>query len=156
MVDVKETNVVELFDLVWRRIKDELDIAGKGIAPELRPSQRRVLALTPPEGMKVSDLAARTRMTAQSLGQYVEVLGHLGYLESVSDAADRRVKLIRPTTRGRKVGAAGRQELRHLEARWAEAIGEPEWQQLRTVLTKLAGNAASDTDSPDRKLSRRR
>jgi DNA-binding MarR family transcriptional regulator len=150
MIDVNEISAVELFDLVWRRLRHELATAGQAIAPELRPSQRRVLARTPPDGMRVGELAARTRMTAQSLGQYVEVLRHLGYLESIPDPHDRRVKLIRPTPRGREVGAAGRREIRRLEERWAAAIGEPGWQQLRTVLSKLAANAPGGTSPPDR------
>jgi len=144
MDDVNEISVVELFDLVWRRLRHELATGGQAIAPELRPSQRRVLARTPPDGMRVGELADRTRMTAQSLGQHVEVLRHLGYLESIPDPHDRRVRLIRPTPRGREVGAAARREVRRLEERWAAAIGEPGWQQLRTVLSKLAASAPAD------------
>ena len=150
MDDVNEISAVELFDLVWRRIRHELAAAGQAIAPELRPSQRRVLARTPPDGMRVGELADRTSMTAQSLGQYVEVLRHLGYLESIPDPHDRRIKLIRPTPRGREAGAAARRELWRLEERWAAAIGEPGWQQLRTVLSKLAASAPGGTSPPDR------
>jgi DNA-binding MarR family transcriptional regulator len=150
MVDVNEISAVELFDLVWRRIRHELAAAGQAIAPELRPSQRRVLARTPPDGMRVGELADRTSMTAQSLGQYVEVLRHLGYLESIPDPHDRRVRLIRPTPRGREAGAAARRELWRLEERWAAAIGEPGWRQLRSVLSKLAASAPGGTSPPDR------
>ncbi len=144
MTSVNEINAVELFGLVWRRIRHELAAAGQVIAPELRPSQRRVLAHTPLDGMRVGDLAARTRMTAQSLGQIVEVLKHLGSLESLPDPHDRRVRLIRPTPRGREAGAAARKEIRHLEERWAAEVGEPGWQQLRVILSKLAANAPDD------------
>jgi DNA-binding MarR family transcriptional regulator len=149
MTAVNEVSAVELFDLVWRRIRHELAAAGQVIAPGLRPSQQRVLARTPPEGMRAGELADRTRMTAQSLGQYVEVLKHLGYLESIPDPHDRRVKLIRPTPRGREVGAAVRREIRRLEERWAAEIGEPGWQQQRAVLSKLAANASDDISTPD-------
>lgn len=148
MSAVNDVSAVELFDLVWRRIRHELAAAGQVIAPELRPSQRRVLARTPPEGMRVGELADRTKMTAQSLGQCVEVLKHLGYLESIPDPHDRRVKLIRPTPRGREAGAAARREIRRLEERWAAEIGEPGWQQLRAVLSKLAANAPDDMSTP--------
>ena len=74
MYDVKGLSLVELFDLAWRRIRDELAADPVTEAPELRPSQLRVLGRTPLEGIRVTALADRTLMTAQALGTIVDVL----------------------------------------------------------------------------------
>ena len=141
MTDVNEAPAVELFDLVWRRLRHQLDAVGDQVAPELRSSYRRVLGRTPPDGLRVSALAERAQMTPQSLGQFVEVLRHAGYLEVVPDPADRRVRLIRPTSKGLAAGEAIRQAVRDLEERWSAEIGEPGWQQLRRHLAQLAAAA---------------
>src|SRR5664279_6490667 len=61
-------SVVALLAGLWRGIKSELDAAAHELAPDLRPSHVRLLSLTPRDGMRVGDLAARAGMTAQSLG----------------------------------------------------------------------------------------
>jgi len=87
--DVKEPYLVALFDLVWRRVKDEMEAGPIIEGAELRPSQRRVLGRTPLEGIRVTALAERTQMTAQALGTIAEVLVLAGYLERVPDPHDR-------------------------------------------------------------------
>jgi|SRR5690348_9128094 DNA-binding MarR family transcriptional regulator len=138
MTEVNEAPAVELFDRVWRRLRHELETVGDMVAPELRSSYRRVLGRTPPDGLRVSVLAERTQMTPQSLGQFVEVLRHAGYLEVVPDPADRRARLIRPTSKGLVASEAIRQAIRDLEDRWSAEIGAAGWQQLRRHLTQLA------------------
>lgn len=115
--------------------------ASDAVAPELRPSHRRVLSQVPADGLRVSALAERVQMTPQSLGQFVEVLRHAGYLEIVPDPADRRARLIRPTGTGLAAGEAIRQAVGALEERWAAEIGEPGWGQLWDVLARLAAAA---------------
>src|SRR6478736_5714379 len=66
----------------------------------LRPSQVRLLSLTPREGMRVTDLADRLGMTKQSLGELATALERDGMLESVRDPADGRVRILRPTDTG--------------------------------------------------------
>src|SRR5262249_14599654 len=144
MADVNETPIVGLFDMVWRRLRHELEAVTDRIAPELRPSQLRVLGFTPAEGLRVSALAERAHMTPQSLSQLVEVMRHAGYLEMVTDPGDRRARLIRPTERGLAAGRQIRGSLDGLEERWSAEIGEADWATLRDVLARLA--AAADPD----------
>ena len=140
MADVNDVSLVRLLDVVWRRVKAELnDVEVPGHAAALRPSQRRVLGMTPPEGIRVTELADRTSMTAQALGQFVEVLTHSGHLEVVPDATDRRAKLIRPTEKGSAVADAGWSGIAALEDRWRAELGDREWRQLRHALARLSG-----------------
>ena len=138
MDDVKEPALVELFDLVWRRVKDEMAADPVTEAPELRPSQLRVLSRTPLDGTRATELAARTQMTAQALGTIVDVLVLTGYLERVSDPSDRRAKVVRPTEAGRRVHLIARDKLAGLEDRWRRELGDQRWRELRSTLTILS------------------
>src|ERR1700744_3302687 len=117
MDDVKGLSLVELFDLTWRRIREELAADPVTEAPELRPSQLRVLGRTPLEGIRVTALADRTLMTAQALGTIVYVLVLTGYLEPIPAPHDRRPKLLRPPETGRRVQGFARRQLADLEDR---------------------------------------
>jgi DNA-binding MarR family transcriptional regulator len=140
---VKELSLVELFDLVWRRVKDELAASPVTEAPGLRPSQLRVLGRTPPEGIRVTALAARTQMTAQALGPIVEVLVLAGYLERVPDPDDRRAKVLRLTETGLRIHDISHGKLADLDDRWRDELGDQRWRELRTTLGLLA--APSET-----------
>jgi DNA-binding MarR family transcriptional regulator len=138
MDEVKDLSLVELFDRTWRRIRDELAADPVTEAPELRPSQLRVLGRTPLEGIRGSALAERTQMTAQALGTIVEVLVLAGYLERVPDPHDRRAKLLRPTEAGRRVHAITQGKLADLEDRWRQELGDQQWSGLRSTLAVLS------------------
>lgn len=138
MDDVKDLSLVELFDLAWRRIRNELAADPVTEAPELRPSQLRVLSRTPLEGIRVTALAERTQMTAQALGTIVDVLVLTGYLERVPEPHDRRAKLLRPTEAGRRVHAMARGKLADLEDRWRHELGDQQWRELRSALAHLS------------------
>src|SRR5664279_1388655 len=101
-------SVVALLAGLWRGIKSELGAAAHELAPDLRPSHVRLLSLTPRDGMRVGDLAARAGMTAQSLGEFVDTLCRTGYAQVVPDASDRRARLVVPTHRSPDVGPAER------------------------------------------------
>jgi DNA-binding MarR family transcriptional regulator len=140
--EVKGLSLVELFDLTWRRIRDELGADPVTEAPELRPSQLRVLGRTPLEGIRVTALAERTQMTAQAVGTIVEVLVMTGYLERVPDPHDRRAKLLRPTDAGRRIHGIARRKLADLEDRWRHELGDQQWSELRSALALLSRSPA--------------
>jgi DNA-binding MarR family transcriptional regulator len=142
--EVKGLSLVELFDLVWRRIRDELGADPVTEAPELRPSQLRVLGRTPQEGIRVTALAERTQMTAQAVGTIVEVLVMTGYLERVPDRHDRRAKLLRPTESGRRIHAIAHRKLADLEDRWRHELGDQQWRELRSTLALLSRPAEDE------------
>jgi DNA-binding MarR family transcriptional regulator len=105
-------------------------------AEGLRSSQLRMLSLTPVDGMRVTDLAERVGMTKQALGEFADDLEERGLLETVRDPADRRVRILRPTRRGRQAVEAGEQMIGEVEARWRERLGPRKWDQLRTLLVE--------------------
>ncbi|HEY4994609.1 MAG TPA: MarR family transcriptional regulator [Nakamurella sp.] len=138
-------SVVALLAGLWRGIKSELDAAAHELAPDLRPSHVRLLSLTPRDGMRVGDLAARAGMTAQSLGEFVDTLCRTGYARVVPDASDRRARLVVPTERGRDVAHAMNTLVHELEDRWRQEIGGRDWELFRGVLIKLHSPARAIT-----------
>src|SRR3712207_1554591 len=67
---------------------------------ELRPSHHRVIGHVPPEGITVTELAARVGMTKQGIGQFVQQLTDSGHLRSTAHPEDRRVRVITRTRKG--------------------------------------------------------
>jgi DNA-binding MarR family transcriptional regulator len=104
------------------------------IAPHLS-----VLQYPGPEGVRPSDLAARTRMTKQALNYLLGQMEQLGYLMRVEDEADQRVKRIRLTPRGREASAAMREVVLEMEAEWAQKLGPRRFAELRELLAELDG-----------------
>ena len=102
----------------------------------LRSSQIRMLSLTPTDGMRVTDLADRVGMTKQALGEFANELERQGLLETVRDPADRRVRILRPTRRGRQAVAAAEKVIAEIEDEWCERLGPRKWAQLRRLLVQ--------------------
>jgi DNA-binding MarR family transcriptional regulator len=104
----------------------------------LRSSQLRLLSMTPVEGMRVTDLAERVGMSKQALGEFANVLEEQGLLETVRDPADKRVRILRPTPRGRKAVEASESVIEELERQWRRRLGARKWDQLRALLVEAA------------------
>lgn len=116
------------------------ELSARGEVPEgLRSSQVRLLSLTPTEGMRVTDLAERVGMTKQALGEFADVLEARGLLETVRDPADRRVRILRPTARGRRAVRAAERQIAALEQEWRARLGPEAWDRLRSLLQEAAG-----------------
>lgn len=109
-----------------------------GAARGLRSSQLRLLALTPTAGMRLTDLAERVGMTKQALGEFANVLEEKGMLETVRAEHDRRVRILRPTAKGRRAVAASAALIREVEQDWRARLGDRQWRQLRESLLAVA------------------
>src|SRR6478752_1961308 len=135
-------HVMALLGYAMDGFRRELVPRLQATAPEgsaaLRPSQIRLLSLTPRAGMRVTDLADRLGMTKQSLGELATVLERDGMLESVRDPADRRVRILRPTPAGLAAVVAGERVIAEVEAEWRSRVGPDRWDQLRDILGDVA------------------
>ena len=90
-----------------------------------------------PDGSRLTDLAARARMTKQSVGEVASELEQRGYLERVPDPSDGRAKIIRLTERGRDAQALGRGIIDEIEREWAERYGADRVYGLREALEAI-------------------
>ena len=128
-----------LMDLAWRAFRRRMDegIKPRVASPQLRPSQLRLLSLTPAGGMRVTDLAARVGMTKQALGEFVATLQDAGLVEVTVDQRDRRVRLVRPTPAGQELQRVIESAIAGIERRWAAEVGPERWATFREVLAEI-------------------
>jgi DNA-binding MarR family transcriptional regulator len=102
-----------------------------------KPSHSAVFAQIKAEGSRLTDLARGANITPQAMGELVDELEELGYVERRPDPTDRRAKLIVLTERGRACVAAGISTVNGIEQRITETLGERGHKQLRSLLDRL-------------------
>lgn len=110
---------------------------AEGGHPEVRVPHGNVLQFLDDDGTPVSELARRAQMTKQSMAELVAHLERHGYVERVPDPADRRVKLVRTTARGREVDVIAREVIDDIERRWEARLGRRRMRRLRELLREL-------------------
>ena len=102
-----------------------------------KPSHSAVFAQIRTEGSRLTDLARGANITPQAMGELVDELEELGYVERRPDPTDRRAKLIVLTDRGKACIAAGISTINGIEQRITEMLGERGHRQLRSLLDRL-------------------
>ena len=114
------------------------ELEGAGYA-DIRPTHGCVFRFVRDDGMRLTELAQLAGMTKQSVGELVDDLVDLGYVERIPDPQDRRAKLICLTDRGIEAQRVGFGLLAEIEDRWAERFGAPRVKQLRKLLEEAVG-----------------
>jgi DNA-binding MarR family transcriptional regulator len=110
-----------------------------------RPSHGNVMEqLELEDGLRLTDIAARAGITAQSAGELVDDLESKGYLERRPDPFDRRAKRIYLTERGQKSTRRGRRAQAEVETSLAELLGEQRYRLLRSILEDIIAAEAHD------------
>lgn len=102
-----------------------------------KPSHSAVFAQIRPEGSRLTALATGANMSPQAMGELVDELEELGYVERKPDPTDRRAKLIVLTPRGRQCIEAGIATIQGIESRLDEILGPRGHASLRRLLTRL-------------------
>ena len=105
--------------------------------PHLQASHQAVLTHLSLTGSRLTDLAKRAAMSRQAMGQLVDEVEALGYVERVPDPTDRRAKLVRFTTKGCELMKAGTKVGMSIHQRYTGIIGERKMERLRTLLEEL-------------------
>ena len=113
---------------------------------DLRPSHGNVMEqLELEDGLRLTDLASRAGITAQSMGELVDDLEVKGYVERRPDPGDRRAKRIYLTDRGRKNARVAKRATADVEDHLVELLGRQRYQLLRRTLEEIiAADAAGD------------
>lgn len=109
-----------------------------------KPSHSAVFAQIRPEGSRLTNLARGANVTPQAMGELVDELEELGYVNRRPDPTDRRAKLIVLTDRGQQCVAAGIATITGIEHRIDEVLGENEHRRLRRLLDKLLADFGSN------------
>ena len=119
------------------------DLEDAGYA-DIRPTHGCVFRFVRDEGMRLTELARLAGMTKQSVGELVDDLVDLGYVERIPDPEDRRAKLICLTDRGIEAQRVGFGLLGDIEDRWVERFGATRVKQLRKLLEEAVSEDAPD------------
>jgi DNA-binding MarR family transcriptional regulator len=106
-------------------------------AARLRAAHTALLPFIDFDGVRLTELAARTGSSKQAVGQLVDDLVAMGMIERVADPDDRRAKRIRFSRRGHAALMHGLGVLRGLEDELATAVGSTRMRALHRTLTLL-------------------
>jgi DNA-binding MarR family transcriptional regulator len=136
-----------LLRVVWQWVRDQLyaGVVAAGF-DDLNAAHVGLWRYPGLEGLRPSQLADRVGITKQSVN---DLLGHLethGYLLRVPDSADGRARVIRLTSKGRRLertiyAAAGAAQLRIAEILGPRRFGELH-RSLEQLTEQLAGSLA--------------
>jgi DNA-binding MarR family transcriptional regulator len=96
-----------------------LDAAGFA---GLTPAHSAVFENLDPGGTRLTELAARARITHQSMSELISVLQQRGYLERRPDPGDRRARIVCLTPTGRKMIRQSIKEIAAIEAEWRRRL----------------------------------
>ena len=119
-----------------RKLHARLDDLGFG---DLREGHGCVFGFIDLEhGSRLTELAERSGLTKQAVGEAVAELEKLGYVERVPDPRDGRAKIIRLTPRGLDGCLTGRRVFAEIEREWANELGEELLRGLREAVEAIA------------------
>ena len=132
-----EDNTAALLGQAWgvlgRKILDGVQAAGHPI----RMAHSMVFVHIDVDGIRLTELAARASMTPQAMGELVDDLQQLGYVERIPDPTDRRAKLIVLTDRGFDNLQAAFDTIAGIEAELEDVLGRRRLVALRASLRAI-------------------
>lgn len=127
-----------LLRLLSQHYNEGIDAALRAAGfSNIRPAHANVFAFARPEGIHVTELAARSQVRKQTMAQAVDQLEQLGYVERRPDPNDARARLVFLTERGAAVGPVCVAAGRRVEEHWANLVGHAELAQLRRTMQRL-------------------
>jgi DNA-binding MarR family transcriptional regulator len=123
----------QAYSRLGHRIVDGVIAAGF----QQRPAHSGVFAHIDLAGTRLTELAARANMTPQAMGELVDDLERLGYVERQPDPTDRRAKLIVLTNRGRACMRAAFETISGIESNLEALLGSQGLVRLRDALRRI-------------------
>ena len=121
---------------------------------QVRHKHGAVFANLDEHGTRPSVLAERAGMTKAAMGELVDELERMGYVERRPDPADRRAKLVLPRPAAVDVTALVTQVNERLERRCRRQLGAAGYASLRRSLAHLAGGRALPQPRPSLRKGR--
>ena len=103
----------------------------------VQPAHQAVFTHLHVAGMRLTELAQRAAISKQAMGQLVDEVERLGYVERVSDPTDGRAKIVRFTPAGLELIQDGTQIAAAIQREYAELIGKKKLNLLREILEEL-------------------
>ena len=131
--------IIGLLTLLTRDICNRVTAAlvARGIA-DVRASYLPVFQRLDPDGSRLTELAEQIMAPKQTVGETIDALERLGYVERAPDPRDGRATLIRRTARGQEVSAIATAVVRETQRAWAARLGEERVAQALETLRAIA------------------
>jgi DNA-binding MarR family transcriptional regulator len=121
---------------------NELLAAGFGEHgfPEVRPAFGSVLLpLFEEDGLRMGEIAARARLSKQTITSLVRRVEAAGLVRRADDPADARASRVELTARGRDFAPVAREVVAALERQVARHLGAAQTTALREALRDVGG-----------------
>jgi DNA-binding MarR family transcriptional regulator len=113
---------------------------------DLNPSHIWVFRYPGPDGMRPSELAVELQVTRQSVNDLMGDLEQRGYLVREPDPSDGRARVVRLTTKGRRLKKNVYDQARSAELRIAEMLGPQRFALLCSTLKELSRDLTGTSD----------
>jgi DNA-binding MarR family transcriptional regulator len=125
------------------------DLAGNSFAefqkrlteaghPAIRPGHGCVFRFIHEGGSRLTELAESSGLSKQSVGEVVDDLEELGYVERAQDPQDGRAKVIRLTEQGADAHRTALGIFADIEREWAKRYGAERVATMRELLEEIA------------------
>jgi len=149
---------VVLLRLARDLLSAEVGAEVRRVAPDQRPAHGSVMEqLDFEDGLRLTDLAKGAGMTPQAIGEFVDQLEALGYVERRPDPEDRRAKRIYRTARARRASQAAYETAHDIDAELDELLGPDRLAALKADLVRIIesrGGEVAPLPAPPRARSR--
>jgi DNA-binding MarR family transcriptional regulator len=106
--------------------------------PTIRQGHGCVFRFVHEGGSRLTDLAESSGLSKQAVGEVVDDLETLGYVERAQDPEDGRAKLIRLTERGAEARRTALEIFADIERDWTERYGAKRVATMRKLLEEIA------------------
>jgi DNA-binding MarR family transcriptional regulator len=127
------------------------DLAGNGFGefqerlseaghPAIRQGHGCVFRFIHEGGSRLTELAESSGLSKQSVGEVVDHLEQLGYVERAQDPEDGRAKVIRLTERGADAHRTALGIFAEIERDWADRYGAERVATMRELLEEIAAD----------------
>jgi len=112
--------------------------------PDVTPAQFALLRYPGVDGMRPSDAAELAGISKQTVNDLLGELERGGYLERMPHPEDGRGRIVRLTTRGKRLQRTAVRIGHEVEAAWAADIGSARIASLKDTLECMIASASDD------------
>ena len=104
---------------------------------QIQGSHQAILNHLSLSGTRLTDLAERAAITKQAMGQLVDEMECLGFVERIQDPNDGRAKIVKFTAKGHALMNAGTRVGASVQQEYSALIGEKKMRRLHDLLEEL-------------------
>lgn len=134
--------------VVWQSVWKEIfaGVVASGYE-DVSPAHAQLFRYPGLDGQRPTEVADQLQITKQSVNDLLGQLEHRGYLTREPDPTDGRARVVRLTTKGRRLQTTIHGQARRAEQRIADRLGPRRFAQLQHALEDLNDLVDRDHDA---------